>query len=178
MGYDYRLYKMKKVDAEKISAMSYNEVEKTYGEDGWFYAGHLPMKQLHSNGDLNRDEIDRIKANGKRLLTHESFDKTEEESILIIDKEGLAEWIQCYRERVIKHLDKLANGTSDSHEESKEEKRERYVTSLLNQWTNYPPYMLNFDSISPSNNYEYVIFELVYQYKLLQEDEVFIFCGH
>lgn len=178
MGYDYHLYKMKKVDAETISAMPYEEVEKTYGEDGWFYAGHLPMKQIHSNGELNRDEIERITEKGKRLLTHETFDKTEEEDILIIDKDGVAEWIQCYRERIITYLEKLVDGTSHSSDESKEDKRERYVASLLNQWKNYPPYMLNVESISRSNNYEHMIFELVYQYKLLKEDEVFIFCGH
>lgn len=178
MGYEYRLYKMKKEDAEKLSKMSYEEVEKKYGEDEWFYTGHLPMKELHSNGDLNGDEVNRIKVTGTRLLVHESFDKTEEEAIVIIDKEGVLAWIECYRERVIKFLDKMVNGNPDLFGMSKEEKRERYLTSLLDKWTNYPPYEVNDESISHSSDYEYIIFELVYQLKSLKEDEVFVFASH
>ena len=178
MGYEYRLYKMKKEDAEKLSKMSYEEVEKKYGEDDWFYTGHLPMEELHSNGDLNGDEVKRIKATGKRLLSHESFDGTEEEDVLVIDKDGVLAWIECYRERVIKFLEKMVNGNPDLFAISKEEKRERYLTSLLNKWTEYPPYEVNGESISHSSDYEYIIFELVYQLKSFKDDEVFVFAGH
>lgn len=181
MGYSYHLYQMNRSLFEEISVMNINELTETYGEDDWFYLGHLPMKKLHSNGDLDFDEVSHIKSMGKPLFSDDSLKNTEEMDSFIIGKEGLEAVISIYKERVVRYLKKLT--VSEEYDEehlSSEERRKLYIESLLREWEENPPYRLNNDyRVVTSGRYEYMVFELVHLYKTIDfENNVIVFCGH
>lgn len=178
MGYAYRLYKMNRKDAQRISRMSYDELLQEYGEDDWFYIGHLPMKELHSNGELNADEVIRIHSKGQRFLSDASFDNSEEAEATLIENFAVHEWIKIYRERIVHFLEELVSEKPDESGQSPSDRQAKYVSSLLTKWQERPPYRIEKDCISASRDYEYIIFELVYQCNALKEDEIFVFCSH
>lgn len=178
MGFEYHLYKMERATMEQIVPCSYMELESLYGEDGWLYSGHLPMERLHSNGDLDAEEVERIQAYGTRLLTSVEVDDTELEDVLYLTKGGLEEWITIYRERVQNGLKNMLEKANEDDEEL-EERRKHYVESLLQEWTRSSPVHLDpTNGLTHSARYEYLVFELAYLHKTLKDNEVLVFCGH
>lgn len=178
MGFNYYLYTAKKTVTEELSTSSYEELVKKYGEDDWLYTGHLPLKELHSNGDLNSDEVERIKRKGTPLFKDSSMENTELD-VVRVGKEGLKELIEAYRERVIQHLKKTLGEEADYFGRTPEELRESYTRSLLNEWENFPPYnLLKGEEVTSSAKYEYIIFELVRLYKTISDEDDILFAGH
>lgn len=170
MGYEYHLYKMKKVDVERLRDMPYDVAVERFGEETFFYAGHLPMENLHSNGDLVSDELLVITEDAIPLFRDKSFENTEESMLLLLTRKNVQSWIECYQKRVINYYEKLVEKDHDA--------REKHVRGVLDEWKWKESFTLEDTHMSHSALYEYAIFQLLFHMKTLKEDEFFIFTGH
>lgn len=177
MSYDYYFYKVKQSTAEELAKGTYEEFLETYGDDDFLFLNHFPFEELHSNGDLTVDEIESITKGGVPLFTNESM-KNKDLDVIRVGKDGLKALIEAYRKRVIEHLRQLL-GEEDNLGRTTRELQEDTARAQLYEWESNPPYDLSpRNGVSGSLRYEYVIFELVYLYKMLTDEDEVVFCWH
>lgn len=170
MGYEYHLYKMKNEDVETLRDMPYEMAVERFGEEDFFYAGHLPMESIHSNGDLVSDELVRIQEGATPLFKDKSFENTEESRIMFLKRENVQSWIECYQKRVLKYYERLI--------EKDDEAWGKHIRGVLDEWKWKTSFTSDDTHMSHSALYEYAIFQLLFHLKTLKEDESFVFTGH
>ncbi|WP_442638014.1 hypothetical protein [Rossellomorea marisflavi] len=178
MSYDYYFYKVKQSTAEDLAKGTYEELLETYGDDDFLFLNQFPFEELHSNGDLTVDEIESITEGGVSLFIDASM-KNKELDVIRVGKDGLKALIEAYRKRVIRQFRQLLGEERDSLGRTTRELQEDTARAQLYEWENNPPYDFSTrNGVSGSLRYEYVIFELVYQYKTLTDEDEVLFCGH
>lgn len=186
MGYRNYLVLIEKETVNSIRGLSIKELQEKFGDPESFCIHNVFDQVLHNLGEITDIDCKRVYEKGEPLFTKkEVMEELESYQPYIVGKEGLSEVIEMYKDKVVNHFKDLLVDDKDNffEEENKTsaQKMERYVRSMLRDWEQFPPINLNYntDAISTSYKYEYIIFELVRNLKVLDfEKNTLVFYGY
>lgn len=173
MWYRYYIWKMPKTTYNKINNMSVDEMIKKYSSDEEYLGLYEIIKkewqiimELWSDIPfINRIKKDWFKWKINKFFANAEYDQT------ILYKDDIKWLIDYYRNETYNYYKKLESADIET--------QKSYFHSMVSEWDSkfITPYNLDNShnkSIVNSRKYEYIIFDLVKEYRLISENDILI----
>lgn len=192
MGYRFYLYTIDKAEIEKVKDKDYKELAQEFGDvdkynnEEHYYFSPCDLKSVQEFHELGKylDEklYDGLTNNslGTMFTNEEVVERiTEEHDLGFLDAEGFKKFLESLKDKVLECLEDDLKDTKedDIHDEksSIEKMQENYKEKIRSIKIGFCYNLdLNKQTIQNSYLYEYVIFDLIHFYKIINWDKQYV----